>query len=173
MIAPEKKSRVSTFGIITFILALLSFIMSATALLMTYDNGRLLKDAQTIFGELRVSVKEKRSAFFYTGSEQTSPGMTEEGKFLHQLRTRLDGARKELSESRDYAAARKKVEEINRELISYQQKAGSLSLRTYNGLKSQCNDILLSLREKSSDSLPKMESLCRELSTLANKKEEK
>jgi len=173
MITPEKKIRVSTFGVITFLLALASFIMSATALFITYDNGRLLKDARSIMTELGVSVKEKRSAFFYTGNEETSQGLTEEGKFFHNLKIRLDGARKELSESRDYAAARKKVEEINRELIGYQQKAGSLSLRTYNGLKSQCNDILLSLREKSSDSLPKMESLSRELSTLANKKKEK
>jgi len=173
MITPEKKSRVSFFAVITFLLALLSFIMSATALFMIYDNGRLLKDARTIVNELGVSVKEKRSAFYYTGNEETSQGLTEEGKFFHSLKTRLDGARKELSESRDYATAKKKVEEINRELIGYQQKAGSLSLRTYNGLKSQLNDILLSLREKSSDSLTKLDSLSRELSTLVNNKEKK
>ena len=171
MITNEKKSRVSTFGIITFILALLSFIMSCTALFMTYDNGRLLKDAQTIMSDLRTSVKEKRSAFFYTGNEKTPQGLTEEGKFLHQLKTRVDGTRKELSESRDYAAAKIKLEQINKELTGYQQKAGNLSLRTYNGLKSKLNDILLSLREKSSDSLSKMDSLSQELSTLVNKKE--
>ena len=173
MITPEKKSRVSTFGIVTFLLALASFIMSSTALMMTYDNGRLLRDAQTILTELRGSVKDKRSAFFYTGNDQTSQGLTEEGKFLLQLRTRLDEVRKELSESRDYAAARKKLEEINKELVSYQQKAGKLSLRSYNGLKSQISDILLCLREKSSDSLSKMESLSQDLSDLAKKKEDK
>lgn len=160
MAKEKKKTGLSVFGVITFLLALSSFIMSSIALFTTYDNGRLLRDAQIVLNDLSSGIKERRSAWFYSDKgQQPKKDASEKGKTLEYLKTRMDSIRIRFSETLDYQETSQKIEEWKKELEESQNKWGILSPKKFEELKQDLNSTATALNKKSSDATLKLDTL--------------
>jgi hypothetical protein len=160
MAQEKKKNGLTAFGIITFLLALSSFIMSSIALFITWDNGRLLRDAQVVLNDLSSGIRERRSTMFYS-EEQKAPVKSagEKGKSLEYLKTGMDSIRTRFSETLDYNETGQKIEEWKKELEESQKKWGILSREKFEELKQDLNNTATSLNKKSPDATLKLDTL--------------
>jgi hypothetical protein len=160
MTQEKKKGGISAFGIITFVLALLSFVMSSIALFVTYDNGRLLKDAQVVLNDLSSSIRERRSAVFYSEEQKEQkkdPG--EKGKTLDNLKNEMDAIRSRFGDTLDYNETGEKIEEWKKKLEESQKKWEILSPKKFEELKQELNNTASALNKKSSDATLKLDTL--------------
>ena len=163
----KKKTGISVFVIITFLLALSSFIMSSIALFTTYDNGRLLRNAQIVLDDLNSGIKERRSAWFHSGNDQQpKKGASEKGKTREYLKTRMDSIRTRFSETLDYQETGRKIEEWKKELVESQNKWGILSPKKFDELNQDLNNTTVALKKKSSDATLKLDALTDQIKVL-------
>ena len=168
--AEETKKKRSIPGVVTFLLALAAFIMSAAALVMSYDNGRLVKDAQNVLEEVREGMKKRE-----TSSSREKGGESERKSDFRrlgaELKSKLEEARTRLLESQDHASAKKKLEEIRSELERYQEKWKPTSRVVFNDLRKEVNETIEALREKTRDAGERLENLSKRLPSFLREEE--
>ena len=166
----ETKKQRSIPGVVTFLLALAAFIMSAAALVMSYDNGRLVKDAQNVLEEVREGMKKRE-----TSSSREDRGenarKTDLRRLSAELKSKLEEARTRLLESRDYKSAKEKLEEIGSELERYQEKWKPTSRVVFNDRRKEVNETIEALWEKTRDAGDRLENLSKRVPSLLREEE--
>jgi|GEM_PF-3352362 len=168
----EKKRRFSFFQLMTFLLALAAFIMSSIALFVTYDNGRLLRDAQVIINEVQTSLKGRKSAFFYSETPVNDEDVKEQKKDIESMKNKIEATRFCLKEEDDYAEARGKIEGLKKDMEDFRKKWDGITEKKHQEINLEIKSLLLSLKKKSAESEAKLDILSKKLDTLVNREEE-
>ncbi|MBN1903284.1 hypothetical protein JW926_18335 [Candidatus Sumerlaeota bacterium] len=163
----NKKGGITAFGIMTFLLALAAFIMSSMALFITYDNGRLLRDAQVVLNDLNSSIRERRSAMFYSGEQsKTEQEQGDKEKILENLGMKMEAIRSRFIDTLDYLETGQKIEEWRKELEETQKKWGFLSGEKFKELREEINNTANAMKNKSPDATLKLDTLSDRINVL-------
>ncbi len=159
----ENRKRISAFQVFTFLVAVAAFVMSAVSLFLTYDNGRLVKNAHIVLDEVRTSLRERKSTVKPAPAETGAEESPERQKVLEKLKRTIREARSRLKGGKNYNAALKKVEELKSDLQSYQEKWGIKSHVAFDDLKREVTKSVAALKEKASNAGSRLDRLAKRL----------
>jgi len=170
--AKKEKNRITFFNMVTFFMALAAFLMSGTALLLSYDNGRIVKNGRIVMEEIRQTLENRGEDDAGEDSGSSGEFDQESEKALFRIRENLEKIRLRLKESGDLGAAFEKMKEIRADLVEYSGKWGSRSRPLWNDLKREFDETLALLRQKAAEAGPQLESLSDNLDFLLGSGEE-
>jgi gas vesicle protein len=138
----KEKQKPSSFMVFALILAVLAFLMSAVALFVAYDSGKLTRRARMLVEEIRGSLNKK----------------TLEDEW-NQIQAKLADAKESLVEYKDTHLTMAKLQEAKQMLLSYKEKITPEYKEKVQSLAEKTESVIESVKEQGKNAGEKIDSL--------------